>query len=255
MTSARMKVAHITSSPSTSKARPCASACAAARLRSAMPCASPRKWLAPWWPRIVSKALRKDRERRYQTSKDLLLDLQSLQQELEATVQPSHATAEIMTAETREESAPPTGAVAARRFGLRQALFIVPLLLLATAVVWWLVAGRSRPTETLKTVEVFTWQSASGEPDSTGAFSPDGREIAFASAKDGRRNIWVKKTATGNTLQITDDEFSNNPIWSPDGEEIAFFSMRGKQNGIWRIPALSGTPTLIKPLPAGHGDA
>ncbi|HEY9232310.1 MAG TPA: serine/threonine-protein kinase, partial [Blastocatellia bacterium] len=92
--------------------------------------------------RIVSKALRKDRERRYQTSKDLLLDLQSLQQELEATVQPSHATAEIMTAETREEPAPPTGAVAARRFGLRQALFIVPLLLLATAVVWWLVAGR-----------------------------------------------------------------------------------------------------------------
>src|SRR3989454_8886440 len=33
--------------------------------------------------RIVSKALRKERERRYQTTKDLLLDLQSLKQQLE----------------------------------------------------------------------------------------------------------------------------------------------------------------------------
>jgi eukaryotic-like serine/threonine-protein kinase len=33
--------------------------------------------------RIISKALRKDRDERYQTSKDLLLDLQSLKQELE----------------------------------------------------------------------------------------------------------------------------------------------------------------------------
>ena len=33
--------------------------------------------------RIVSKALRKDREERYQSSKELLLDLKSLKQELE----------------------------------------------------------------------------------------------------------------------------------------------------------------------------
>jgi len=33
--------------------------------------------------RIVSKALRKEREQRYQTTKDILLDLQSLKQQLE----------------------------------------------------------------------------------------------------------------------------------------------------------------------------
>jgi eukaryotic-like serine/threonine-protein kinase len=42
--------------------------------------------------RIVSKAMRKDREERYQTVKDLLLDLRSLKRELEATTTMSYAT-------------------------------------------------------------------------------------------------------------------------------------------------------------------
>jgi serine/threonine protein kinase/tetratricopeptide (TPR) repeat protein len=41
--------------------------------------------------RIVSKAMRKDREERYQTVKDLLLDLKSLKRELEATTTMSYA--------------------------------------------------------------------------------------------------------------------------------------------------------------------
>src|SRR5215475_9978305 len=42
--------------------------------------------------RIVSKAMRKDREERYQTVKDLLLDLKTLKRELEATTTMSYAT-------------------------------------------------------------------------------------------------------------------------------------------------------------------
>jgi TolB-like protein/Flp pilus assembly protein TadD len=41
--------------------------------------------------RIVSKAMRKDREERYQTAKDLLLDMRSLKRELEATTTMSYA--------------------------------------------------------------------------------------------------------------------------------------------------------------------
>src|SRR5262245_4944868 len=41
--------------------------------------------------RIVSKAMRKDREERYQTAKDLLLDLKTLKRELEATTTMSYA--------------------------------------------------------------------------------------------------------------------------------------------------------------------
>jgi hypothetical protein len=41
--------------------------------------------------RIVSKAMRKDREERYQTVKDLLLDLKTLKRELEATTTMSYA--------------------------------------------------------------------------------------------------------------------------------------------------------------------
>jgi Tol biopolymer transport system component len=89
-----------------------------------------------------------------------------------------------------------------------------------------------------------------GEGYSVGAFSPDGRMIAFTSTRSGSRNVWMKPVGSGEAVQVTKDEFRNeNPIWSPNGEELAFFSLRGNQLGIWRIPYTGGTPTLIKTFP------
>jgi len=51
--------------------------------KEAQPLARYSREASPELERIVSKALRKDREQRYQTTKDLLLDLQNLKQQLE----------------------------------------------------------------------------------------------------------------------------------------------------------------------------
>jgi serine/threonine protein kinase len=59
--------------------------------RESPPLARYSREVPPELERIVSKALRKDRDERYQTSKDLLLDLQSLQQDLEFAKKLEHS--------------------------------------------------------------------------------------------------------------------------------------------------------------------
>ena len=201
--------------------------------------------------RIVTKALQKDNESRYQTSKDLLLDLKSLSKELEITAHTGR-----ISPQTQEAVIHTTNVVTTRRFSLAQTLALLLAVGLAISAAWWFAFKRNAPAyppSSLKTAEVATWRSAPGELYSIGSFSPDGARVAFVTTGSGSRNIYFKQTATNAPpFQITKDEFNNDsPMWSPDGEEIAFFSTRGNQPGLWRIPYLGGSPMLLKTVQDG----
>lgn len=56
-------------------------------------------------------------------------------------------------------------------------------------------------------------------PDFDPAFSPDGRQIAFGSARDGG-GIFLMGTTGESVRRLTDKGY--HPAWSPDGREIAF---------------------------------
>ncbi len=209
----------------------------------------------PELQRIVGKALRKNQDERYQTCKDLLVDLKELKSELEFSAKLSRNTGSTPQIKT-EFPAPATSAASVPRwFTTRRALLTLPAVLLLAVAIWWFVGrGESEtfPPGSLKSVEVTSWPSAPGETYSVGSFSPDGKVIAFTSARSGSKNIWLKQTASGEAIQITKDEFANeDPIWSPDGDQIAFFSLRGNQPGIWRTPAFGGAPSLVATLPDG----
>jgi Tol biopolymer transport system component len=207
----------------------------------------------PELQRIVAKSLQKKRDDRYQTSRDLLLDLKSLGKELELTGQANRATRPTQT----ETGAHTTGPLSTRRFSLAQTLGLLLLAGLAVSAAWWFIARRNAQNFTpssLKTAEAASWRSAPGEVYSTGSFSPDGSRVAFVTNASGSPNIYVKQTnANTPPVPATKDEFRNEqPIWSPDGEEIAFFSTRGGQPGLWRVAYLGGSPTLIKNVAAGN---
>ncbi|HET8674470.1 MAG TPA: protein kinase, partial [Blastocatellia bacterium] len=205
--------------------------------------------LPPQLQSIVARSLQKEREKRYQTSQDLLLDLKSLSRELELS---DHAGRVLP--QTNETAACATGALTARRSSLLHTLAILLLAGLALgAVLWFIFRGDAVPTATPKTAEVATWRSAPGEVYSVGSFSPDGARVAFVTDAGGSPNIYVKQTAANAPpVQTTKDEFRNDqPIWSPDGEEIAFFSTRGNQQGIWRVAYLGGPPSPIITVNAG----
>lgn len=55
------------------------------------------------------------------------------------------------------------------------------------------------------------------------AFSPDGRTLAFSSARSGKNQVWLIPVGGGEARQLTDAETGVGRFaWAPDGRRIAF---------------------------------
>ena len=204
--------------------------------------------------RILAKALKKDREERYSTSEELVSDLKNLRKELDFSSNPAIKTLQNKPTEIINRQTTNTQSVP--HFSSFTIRAVVLSAVLTAGVLWWFYAGsRTTPAVAVdapKTVEIFNWASTPGESESVGSFSPDGKMIAFASTKNGGKNIWIKQTNSGEAVRITKEEFDGDqPIWSPNGDEIAFFSTRGNQFSLWRVPALGGAAKLVSPIDDG----
>ena len=82
--------------------------------------------------------------------------------------------------------------------------------------------------------------------ESRGAWSPDGRRVAFNSDRLGEMNIWVRELESGAERQVTTGAGGDyQPAWMPDGRELVFFSARGGNADIWRIAVAGGTPVRL----------
>ena len=70
--------------------------------------------------------------------------------------------------------------------------------------------------------------------NSYSAWSPNGRQIAFASDRDGAPNIYVMDADGGNVKQLTKGkEGSRIPSWTPDGKKIVFCRFVAGGSGIF----------------------
>ncbi len=219
--------------------------------------------------RIIEKSLKKDRNERYQTMKDLLLDLKEMRRELEfqhkldQSVQPdaTDAKTQINKAGAATETiivnaAQDTVQIQSKgRLSYLQTALVVLFVAAAGFSIWWLAVGRTNQTtptdqtlaDSFKTYEITNWANAAGELSSTAAFSGDGKFIVFGSTETGTTSIWVKQTNTGgDAIQVTKDEFYNRyPVWSPNGEEIVYFSKRGETAGLWRVSLTGGQSKIV----------
>jgi Tol biopolymer transport system component len=83
-------------------------------------------------------------------------------------------------------------------------------------------------------------------------FSPDGRRIAFASARGGvAPDIWVANENGSNPVRLTFfDRFSSTPRWSPDGQWIVFDSAAHGSFDIFIVRAVGGAPRQLTTDPA-----
>jgi eukaryotic-like serine/threonine-protein kinase len=77
--------------------------------------------------------------------------------------------------------------------------------------------------------------------DSRGAWSPDGKFVAFNSDRGGDMSIWVYSIADSSSRQLTTGHGGDyQPNWSPDAKRIAFFSSRSGSPNIWEAEVASG---------------
>lgn len=181
--------------------------------------------------RIVRHCLEKDRERRFQSVRDLLFDLDALP--------PAAWTAEPRSVRLR---------MSRRRlvYGL-----VVAAVAAAAAMLGYRAGQRvtdvtSVPETAHLRVDRLT--ELHGLEESP-AISPDGKQVAFTARVDGRRQIFVRLLAGGSPLPITRDPVDHEfPRWSPDGNALIYFSpgrVDEAQGGIWSVPALGGSPRRV----------
>lgn len=207
---------------------------------------------------IVAKAMKKDKAERYQTASEMHADLLELIQakgyglrSLPGSLSASLPLVSRAALKTREIPTA-TGPVQGPRVFLWPAVVLVAVAALLIGA-WLIFKGENRADSnlaaSLKHRQLVNWRSEPGESHIRSALSRDGTMIAYSATREGTSDIWVKQTlGEANPIRIAS---GLNPIWSPDNQQIAFITKQGDETGIWRVPALGGSPALIKVVERG----
>lgn len=78
---------------------------------------------------------------------------------------------------------------------------------------------QSNPPQELPLTRITT----GGWNDIAPALSPDRKQLAFASDRNGYWDLYVMELQSGDVMQVTDSkEYDSAPSWSPDGQWLAF---------------------------------
>ena len=82
--------------------------------------------------------------------------------------------------------------------------------------------------------------------DSQPAFSPDGAQIAFASARDGNYEIYLMSADGSDPVNLTNHESRDmRPRWTDGGARITFLSDRDGENALYTMNADGSNPTRL----------
>lgn len=182
-----------------------------------------RPGIPPALGRAIDRCLTKDPDERWQSARDLMLELKWIAQ--------SGGAEKVEPHDERKDS----------RWPLRIAWGIVILL----AVVLALVANRaSRPGKKPRQVRL----SLHVPEGASGIFtrvSPDGRTLAFSAATEGVYRLSVRPLDSLDALPLAGTEGARFPFWSPDSRHLGFFA-DGK---LKRIDISGGPPRVLCEAP------
>ena len=225
--------------------------------------------------RIIRKCLAKDPAERYQSIKDIAIDLRDLIKEYETQprISGTYAPAPTLTQGTPALTAPhaaqfgvtgaqsvvtipsptvPSGPVSgieqpAKSGGRRIAIIAGALLLTALAVIsLYLVFGPKRSTLTGPVFQNTAISKLTSTGRALGAvISPDGKYVVHILNEAGKQGLWVRQTATSSNVQIVPSDESTyvGLTFSNDGNYIYF--VKGEKGStirsLFQVPVLGGT--------------
>src|SRR2546425_4622785 len=220
--------------------------------------------------RIVKKALRKDREERYQTIKDLGLDVKNLRREmeleaeLEYSAQPaliSGAAAPSGRHSTLSGAAPGTATslgphpVSSAEYIASEIKRHKTAFLAASAVAILMLAAlgfgiykyASQPSASPTSMKL-TKLTSSGKAGFS-AISPDGRYVAHMVNGSEGTSLWMRQVATSSSVQIVppSEKWFLGVTFSPDGNYIYYVA--GEKSSetatLYQMPVLGGAPKKL----------
>jgi len=186
--------------------------------------------------RIVKKALRKDKEERYQLVKDLSIDLRSFRKDLEHEEEIERSSSPSSIPKSGQSTAAIAHTTSSAEYivtGIKQHMRAVALILgmmvLSAAGWYWLThrSSASRQTSALRNV-TFTQLTEQAGPEYFPSLSPDGKSFVYASYAAGNWDIYLQRVGGKNAINLTKDSPADDtqPAFSPDGNSIAFRSER-----------------------------
>ncbi|HEX7707353.1 MAG TPA: protein kinase, partial [Thermoanaerobaculia bacterium] len=170
--------------------------------------------------KMIRRCLAKDPEKRYQSMKDLSLELFDMVEEFD----------ELSTSVSSRSSA---GSGSMPILSPRKSWPVIAgavVMLIAVAVLSMLVLRRQTPEASQSVKATFKQLTDFGGPESEPALSPDGQNLAYvarASPTSGN-DIFVIRVGGRNPINLTRGGSPNerHPAFSPDGQSIAFRSER-----------------------------
>jgi serine/threonine protein kinase/Tol biopolymer transport system component len=228
--------------------------------------------------RIIRKALSKDREERYQTIKDLLIDLKSLRQELafesrrEYSIAPNAGQRRTSSGShlgpqgfetTMKDSPANTGEVERAHTTLGAQSFVSGIksgkssayIILAAIAVALLGLGylfyafilksspETKPVAFLQNMQVTQLTTNGKSRDAV--ISADGKYVAYVMDDGGKQSLWVRQVASASAVQaVAPAEVTYQGMaFSHDGNYI-YYNMWDRKNvgEIYQVPVLGRTP-------------
>ena len=178
---------------------------------------------------ILSKALEKDRELRYQTASDFRADLRRLLRQIDSS--PSASGSHVTKSFVRPRWLWPA---------------VTCLLILTTAVFAWSVWLRAKAVTTDWTRAAHLQLTNEHGTEYFPTLAPDGKSFVYASKQSGNFDLFVQRVGGKNATLLTPNTPSDEiaPAFSPNGERIAFRSTR-EPAGVYVMEASGENVRLV----------
>lgn len=169
--------------------------------------------------RVVHRCLAKDPDNRWQSARDVMLEL-----------------AWIADAGARGDGPEP----AVKRGRVREWI-AWGLLLAALVAVLTLLVDRPQPVAREPNVKRLSVALPDGASSPFGSLSPDGRTLALSFSSQGQRQIWLRPLDSLSSRAVAGTEAGLYPFWSRDGRYIGFFA-DGK---LKKVDTRGGPPQVL----------
>ncbi len=217
--------------------------------------------------RIVRRCLAKDPDERYQTIKDVAIELKDLRRELagradiditqtppaksEAARESNHQSATTSAPPESLSTRPSSAEYVVNGIKRHKTASLLALLLIAgtgMAYAFSRYATQGRGLGRFQNVKL-TRLTAEGDVESV-TVSPDGKYIAYSLDESGRRSLWTKHLPTGSRVPIVPPAevlVLNVSMFSNDGSYV-YYTRVDEQNprgALYQVPVLGGTSKRI----------